>query len=66
MNHPDLQEVGARLEEAVKRLAAVRPEDDRILLYEDAAIAILDSEHMNYPEGALEVYLSSYLQNLNE
>ena len=66
MNHPDLQEVGARLKEAVERLAAVRPEDDRILLYEDAAIAILDSEHMNYPEGALEAYLSNYLQQLND
>ena len=66
MNHPDLQEVGARLEEAVERLAAVRPEDDPMQMYEDAAIAILDSEHMNYPEGALETYLSNYLQKLNE
>jgi hypothetical protein len=63
---PDLPEVGARLEKAVEHLAKVRPEDDRLQLYEEAAIAILDSEFMNYPEGQLEAYLMHYLQQLNQ
>ncbi|MDP1931844.1 MAG: hypothetical protein Q8L60_10335 [Gammaproteobacteria bacterium] len=66
MPYPDLPEAGARLEKAVEHLATVRPEDDRLQLYEDAAIAILDSEHMNYPEGILEAYLTNYLQKINQ
>jgi len=66
MTTPDLPEVGARLKEAVERLAAARPEDDRLQLYEEAAIAILDSEHTDYPTGALEAYLMNYLQQLNQ
>ena len=62
MTYPDLPEVGARLEKAVGRLAAARPSDDRMQLYEDAAIAILDSEHADFPPGALEAYLMNYLQ----
>lgn len=64
MTTPDLPEVGARLEKAVEHLATVRPEDDRLQLYEEAAIAILDSEHSDYPEGVLEAYLMNYLQRL--
>tara|TARA_R110002072_G_scaffold284396_5_gene448677 strand:+ start:11114 stop:11311 length:198 start_codon:yes stop_codon:yes gene_type:complete len=64
MTTPDLSEVGARLEKAVEHLATLRPEDDRLQLYEDAAIAILDSEHTDYPEGQLESYLMHYLQQL--
>ena len=66
MTTPDLPEVGARLKEAVERLAAARPVDDRLQLYEEAAIAILDSEFMNYPEGQLEAYLMNYLQRLSQ
>lgn len=66
MTYPDLPEIAARLEKAVEHLATVRPEDDRMQLYEDAAIAILDSEHMGYAEGALEAYLMNYLQQLNQ
>ena len=65
MTTPDLPEVGASLERAVERLVAVRPEDDRLQLYEEAAIAILDGGHMDYPEGQLEAYLMHYLQQLN-
>jgi len=64
MTTPDLPEVAARLEKAVEHLATVRPEDDRLQLYEEAAIAILDSEHADYPAGALEAYLMNYLQQL--
>ena len=66
MTFPDLPEVGVRLEKAVEHLATVRPEDDRLQLFEEAAIAILDSEFMNYPEGQLEAYLMNYLQQLNQ
>lgn len=66
MAHPDLLEVGARLEHAVAHMAAVRPEDDRLQLYEEAAIAILDSEHADFPDGELEAYLMNYLQQLNQ
>ena len=66
MTTPDLPEVGARLEKAVEQLITVRPEDDRLQLYEDAAIAMLDSEFMNYPEGQLEQYLMHYLQQLTK
>jgi hypothetical protein len=66
MTTPDLPEVGARLEKAVEHLATVRPEDDRLQLYEEAAIAILDGSHMDYPAGALEAYLMNYLQQLNQ
>lgn len=61
----DLSEVGARLEKAVEHLARVRPGDSRLMLYEEAAIAILDSEHADYPEGALEAYLMAYLQRVS-
>lgn len=66
MTYPDLPEVRARLEKAVEHLATVRPTDDRMQLYADASIAILDSEHMDYPEGVLEAYLIEYLQRLSQ
>ncbi len=66
MIDPKLLEVGLRLEKAVERLAAARPYDDRMQLYEDAAIAILDSEHTDFPEGALQAYLMNYLQQLTQ
>ena len=65
MSIRDLSEVDARLLATVERLATVRPEDDRKTLYEEAAIAILDSEHSQYPPGVLEAYLMKRLQELN-
>ncbi len=51
MTTPELPEVGNHLDEVVEYLTTVWPEDVQLQLYEDTAIAILDSEHMNYPEG---------------
>jgi hypothetical protein len=60
-----LAEVGARLEEAVTHLPGDpdSPQDlyDR---YEAMAIAILDSEHAEWPEGVLEDRLLDYLSAL--
>lgn len=64
MTTPNLSEVRTRLEEAVEHMATVRPDDDRLELYHEAATAILDSQFQNYPEGALEAYLANYLQQL--
>ncbi len=61
----ELTEVDARLEEAVRRMARVRPQEDRMTLYEEAAIAILDSEHGDFEEGVLEAHLMKRLQDLN-
>jgi len=62
MTSYDLVEVSARLEEAVARItgppANAEEEYER---YEMTAIAILDSEHENYPEGLLCGHLSDYL-----
>ncbi len=66
MSIGDLLTVGDRLEEAVKCLAQIRPSDDRYQLYEEIAIAILDSEHQDFAPGALEAYLMNYLQQLNQ
>jgi hypothetical protein len=53
-----LAEVGIRLEKAV---LALPPEPDsapaRYERYEAMAIAILDSEHMEWPDGVLEAFL---------
>ncbi|WOJ92918.1 hypothetical protein R0135_14140 [Congregibacter variabilis] len=58
-----LAEVGARLEEAVAHLPGDpdSPQDlyDR---YEMVAIAMLDSEHADWPEGMLQKYLMLWLQ----
>lgn len=62
-----LAEVGARLEEAVALLPG-EPDSPQDLYdrYEMVAIAILDSEHMDYPSGELETYLAAYLARLRE
>jgi hypothetical protein len=53
-----LAEVGIRLEKAV---LALPPDPDsapaRYERYEAMAIAILDSEHMEWPDGVLEAFL---------
>ena len=53
-----LADVGIRLEKAV---LALPPEPDsapaRYERYEAMAIAILDSEHMEWPDGVLEAFL---------
>lgn len=66
MIDPKLLEVGVRLEKAVEHLATVRPNEDRLQLYEEIAIAILDSEHSDFDEGVLEAYLMDYLQQLTQ
>jgi len=61
MNTPNLSEVGARLEESASSLPPETTPLERYLFYEEISIAILDSEYMDYPEGALESYLTGYL-----
>ncbi|TCO73692.1 hypothetical protein [Chromatocurvus halotolerans] len=58
-----LAEVGARLEEAVALLPG-EPDSPQDLYdrYEEMAIAILDSEHADWPAGLLEEYLMLWLQ----
>lgn len=60
-----LAEVGARLEEAVALLPG-EPASPQALYdrYEMVAIAILDSEHADFPAGVLEAYLAAYLARL--
>ncbi|MBL1321329.1 MAG: hypothetical protein COA63_009770 [Methylophaga sp.] len=58
----ELLEISARLEEAVARITG--PPDNPEELYdrfEMSAIAILDSQHVNYPEGVLCAYLAAIL-----
>jgi hypothetical protein len=58
-----LAEVGARLEEAIALLPG--DPDSPQELYdrcEMVAIAILDSEHADWPEGLLEEYLILWLR----
>lgn len=58
----NLAEVGVRLEEAVKGLPG-EPDSpqERYDRYEAMAIAILDSEHADWPDGVLEDYLTQRL-----
>ncbi len=57
-----LREVRARLEEAVSLLpGSTGSPQDRYNQYEEVAIAILDSEHSEFPPGLLEAYLQTYL-----
>jgi hypothetical protein len=56
----DLAEVGARLEETVRS----HPDGDLYETYEMVAIAILDSEHTDYPPGELRAYLAGLLCRL--
>ena len=53
----DLAEVGARLEETVRS----HPDGDLYETYEMVAIAILDSEHTDYPPDELRAYLAHFL-----
>ena len=53
----DLAEVGARLEETVRN----HPDGDLYETYERVAIAILDSEHADYPPDELRAYLAHFL-----
>ncbi len=62
MKTPALQEVRARLEEAVRLMpgtpADTQEEFDR---FESVAIAILDSEHEDFTPGQLQEYLQTLL-----
>ena len=55
----DLAEVGARLEETVRS----HPDGDLYETYEMVAIAILDSEHTDYPPDELRAYLAHFLES---
>jgi hypothetical protein len=60
----NLSEVGARLEKIVA--ASINEYSSPLEtyeLYESVAIAILDSEFDDYPEGELERYLMEYLKH---
>ncbi len=59
----DLAEVGARLEETVRSHPDGDLYDARRLYqsYEMVAIAILDSEHTDYPPDELRAYLAHFL-----
>lgn len=61
MTNRNLSEVGARLEKAAEHFPHEATTLERYLLYEELAIAILDSEYMGFDEGALEGYLQKYL-----
>lgn len=62
----DLAEVGARLEETVRSHPDGDLYDARRLYqsYEMVAIAILDSEHTDYPPDELRAYLAGLLCRL--
>jgi hypothetical protein len=62
-----LAEVGVRLEEAVARLPG-EPDspEEHYERYEAMAIAILDSEFNNWPEGVLEEHLYKQLAALRK
>lgn len=58
----DLRAVGARLEEAVALLpGSPGSPEEQYERYEAMAIAILDSEYAQWPEGLLEEYLRTVL-----
>jgi hypothetical protein len=62
---PRLAEVGARLEEAVAALPGEAASPAELYeRYEMVAIAILDSEHGDYPPTALEEFLLLHLAQL--
>lgn len=62
MTTPSLRAVGARLEEAA-RLLPREPADnnEEFERYESLAVAILDSEHMDFVPGELAEYLQTLL-----
>ena len=61
----DLAEVGARLEETVRNHPDGAPSDPCRLYqsYEMVAIAILDSEFIDYPPDELRAYLAHFLES---
>ena len=61
----DLAEVGARLEETVRNHPDGALSDSRRLYqsYEMVAIAILDSEFIDYPPDELRAYLAHFLES---
>ncbi|TXS90807.1 hypothetical protein FV139_17695 [Parahaliea maris] len=62
MKTPDLREVRTRLEEAVQLIPGEPVnKQDEFEAYESVAIAILDSEHSDFPPGVLQEYLMSLL-----
>lgn len=62
-----LAEVGARLEDAVTGLPG-DPDSPQAIYdrYEAIAIAILDSEHTDWPEGVLEQFLTLRLSEIRQ
>ncbi len=63
MTDPLLLAIGARLEKIVsERCRPLHPPSQELFdEYEQAAIQILDSEYIDFPEGRLEAYLTDYL-----
>ncbi len=62
MTNGNLAEVGARLEKAVMALPGEPADCDELYeQFEYIAIQMLDSEHAEYSDGALEAYLHGYL-----
>ena len=63
MTHRDIAAVRARLEKAVGLLPGEPAcPAEAYLSHESVAIAILDSEYMDFESGLLEEYLLTYLQ----
>jgi hypothetical protein len=63
MNNRDTAAVGVRLEKTMETsLGDCSTPLEKYQLYEELAIAILDGEYMEYPEGVLEAYLLEYLE----
>jgi len=62
MKTPSLRAVGARLEEATALLPG-EPADNAEAFdrYESVAIAILDSEHTDFPPAVLQEYLQTLM-----
>ena len=63
MNALDMKELDARLDKAVTAVSGdgLSPQE-KYDLYEQAAIAMLDSEFDDYPEGELQDHLMIYLE----
>lgn len=63
MSIRNISEVDARLEKAVLVVSdECLSSQEMYDLYEQAAIAMLDSEFDDYPDGELEKYLMDYLE----
>jgi hypothetical protein len=58
----NLAEIGVRLEETVLALPVLASNAAELFdRYEEVAIAILDSEHMDFTPGLLEEYLQTLM-----